>query len=226
MITIDANQYNAVLAGATVLEQSVKYGPSVWRTDDDRIIKAFHRRRRGVARHFSYARRFTRHCRRLARRGVRAPAVDVGYRCPEIGTELVIYPLIPGATLRTLTPGSVEAGRILAALPGFLASLHGAGIHFRGIHLGNILHDARAGFALIDVSYMRFLPWPLSLRERASNFRNMLGYERDAALIEAFGCDDFMQRYVDAASLSPRRARRLAHLVRDGRGEPADSNWR
>lgn len=226
MITIDANQYNAVLAGATVLEESVKYGPSVWRTDDNRIIKAFHRRRRGIARHFSYARRFARHCRRLAARGVRAPTVDVVYRCPEIGSELVIYRLIPGTTVRTLTPGSNEANRVLDALPGFLASLHGAGIHFRGIHLGNVLHDAQAGFALIDVSYMRFLPWPLTLGERASNFRNILGYERDAALIEAFGLGDFMQRYIDAASLSPRRARRLARLVRDACPESAESDER
>ncbi len=216
MITIDANQYNAILSGATVLEQSVKYGPSVWRTDDDRIIKAFHRRRRYFSRRFSYARRFTRHCGWLARRGVRAPRVKEAYRCPQVGSELVVYPLIPGETLRSMTPGSPEAGRVLDALPAFLAALHRSGIHFRGIHLGNILHDAEAGFALIDVSYMRWYPWPLTVRARAANFRNILGYDRDAALIDAFGRDDFMQRYVEAASLGRRRAARLERAVYRG----------
>lgn len=211
MRTIDANQYSAIIANATVIGGAELPRPRVWRDADGRIIKAFYRRRRGYPRWLSYGHRFVRHCRRLARRKVRAPRIEAAYRCPEQAAELVVYPMLTGMAVRDLPPGSPLAGKVLSALPAFLARLHGQGIEFRGVHLGNILHDDADGFAVIDVGYMRFFPWPLHLHARVSGFRNIYRYAEDRALIEAFGHDAFMQRYIDAAGLSRRRAARLLH---------------
>lgn len=212
MVTIDINLHDGLLDGSRVLESSSKYGPSLYLTANGRIIKVFHRRRRLVPRRFSYARRFARHARRLAMRGISSVTIEAMYSCPERGTELIVYPMLPGASLRQLA-GTDRGRRALAALPAYLAELHARGIHFRGIHLGNILYDEDGRFALIDVSFMRFFPWPLDLRSRASNFRHILRYEEDTAMLLNTGLVDFMCRYFDAAALAPRRRERLAALM-------------
>lgn len=219
MITIDANQYSALTRGARVLERHPRHGPSVFCTDDGRIIKAFHRSRRFASRRWSYANRFTRHAGQLARRGFQSVTVEAVYRCLEQGADLVVYPMLPGRSLRELAGD--RARRALSILPQFLADLHRGGVHFRGIHFGNLLIDDDDRFALIDISYMRFYPWPLDLHGRASNFRNILRYREDAAMLAEFGFGRFMERYFAAAGLSRRRCSRLARLI--GRGSAPDS---
>lgn len=215
MITIDSGRYHALVDKATILEQSPKYGPNVWRTDDNRIIKAFHRRHRFLGRHRSHARRFMRHARKLHALGIRSATVVQMYRCPAIGCELVVYPMLPGRTLRNLPVGSAQATRALAALPRFLAWLHRRGVYFRGFHLGNILYDPQEEFALIDVGFMRFYPWPLNAHKRASNFLKIMRYERDIAQLEAYGFDQFLQQYLGAAGLPRRSTNRIARMILD-----------
>ncbi|GJL81408.1 MAG: hypothetical protein DHS20C01_10420 [marine bacterium B5-7] len=210
MITINQQQYSAFVSSARVIQQSREFGANVWLTADDRIIKAFHRQRGFIAnRLWSYARRFTSHASRLERRGIRSVKVEEMYRCPEVGSELVIYKRLPGKSLRELEPNSNEESQAFDALPGYLAKLHCHGIHFRGIHLGNILYDGETGFALIDVGFMRFYPWPLGIIERATAFRKILAYPEDRERIVRVGLQPFMQGYVDAAGLSVHRARRF-----------------
>lgn len=213
MITIDADHYHALVDTATILEQSPRYGPSVWRTDDDRIIKAFYRRHRFLGRHRSYARRFTRHARRLESLGIRSATVDRMFRCPALGCELVIYPMLTGRSLRNLPVGSVQAMQALAALPRFLARIHGSGVYFRGFHLGNILYDPHEEFALIDVGFMRFYPWPLNAHERTASFLKMMRYKRDVAQLAAYGFDRFLQQYLAATELPPRSTNRITRMI-------------
>lgn len=212
VISIDRDFHDGLLAGTRVLESSPMYGPSVYLTDDGRIVKIFHRRRRFTTTRFSYARRFARHARQLASLGFQSVTIEAVYTCAERGTELVVYPMLPGVSVRKLA-GTAGGRRALAALPRYLAKLHARGVHFRGIHLGNILYDECGRFALIDVSFMRFVPWRLDLRSRASNFRHILRYEQDTGLLLDAGLADFMQRYFDAATLSPRQCRRLVALI-------------
>lgn len=212
MIAIDLVRYERLLADSRVLESSAKHGPSVYLTGDENIVKLFRRRRRFAPRRFSYARRFARHARRLAKLGFDSVTIRGMFSCPAHGTELVIYPKLPGIPVRQLA-GTDRGRRALAHLPVYLARLHARGVHFRGIHLGNILYGDDGRFALIDVSFMRFFPWPLDLRSRASNFRHILRYEEDTAMLLDAGLVDFMQRYFDSASLPPRQRDRLVALI-------------
>ncbi len=210
MKTVTPTQYSALIAGAEAIDAAGDEPVGVLRTADDRIVKIF-RRSRGplVDRVWPYAARFASNARRLRRRGVDTVAVEGLFRCPGLGMDFVVYPMLPGASLRDLDADPDRRREALSGLPAYLARLHRCGVHFRGLHLGNVLHQGPGRYALLDVGYLRLLPWALDVRSRASNFRNIMRYDRDLELLVNFGLAEFMRRYLEESRLGPRRRRAL-----------------
>jgi hypothetical protein len=213
-------QFDALAAGARTLSAD-QHGIKVLLTPDDRIIKLFRRKRLISSALFRpYARRFERASRELASRGIPAVQVERIARVPSMHRDLVVYRLLPGATLReALTGASADMrDRLLERLAAFLATLHTRGVYFRAAHFGNMLvqpsAEGETRLALIDVSESRFRHSALAPRLRARNFRPLTSYAEDLAEIRAFGVERFVQAYVDAAGLSDGARQRFRSALR------------
>jgi hypothetical protein len=222
MKTVTPSQYSAMVEAATVLDAADDEPPAVLRTADDRIVKIFRRSRGPLAdRLWPYAARFASNARRLARRGVVTVAVEGVFRCPGLGMDFVVYPMLPGDSLRDLAADPPRLRDALSGLPGYIARLQRRGVHFRGLHLGNVLYQGPDRYALLDVGYLRLLQWPLDVRSRASNFRNIMRYDRDLDLLVNFGLEEFMARYLEAARLGDRRRRALCRTLASAARDPS-----
>lgn len=221
MKTVTPSQYNALVGDAEAIENPDGDPVGILRTPDDRIVKIFRRSRGPIGdRLWPYAARFASNARRLRRRGVATVAVDGVFRCPGLAMDFVVYPMLPGASLRDLDGDPQVRRDALAGLPDYIAWLQRRGVHFRGLHLGNVLYQGQGRYALLDVGYLRLLPWSLDIRSRASNFRNIMRYDQDLGLLLGFGLAEFMARYFEAAGLGPRRRRKLCRVLATAASNP------
>ncbi len=213
MKAINHTQYLALTKNARMLESS-NLGARVWLTPESRIIKLFYRKRRLSSSLIRpHARRFVRNGKVLFRRGIQSVRGEAIYRCSSPAADIVVYPILDGTTLRQMPVGSPEFSAAVSGLPAFLARLHRRGIDFRGIHLGNVLYRPERGFALIDIGFMRFLPWRLHLRWRAKNFRNIMRYNEDCEHLESWGMVKFLRDYTRSADLGRVRTRKFLRLA-------------
>ena len=130
------------------------------------------------------------------------------------GRHLIRYPLLPGDTLRDHLASHPDRDDLLAGLAAFLAELHGKGILFRSIHLGNILVLEKDSFGLIDIADMSIQRRPLGLLKRARNFRHLLHDRRDRDVLEQYGYDRLLENYEAAAGIRGYRSTLLGRLIR------------
>lgn len=142
------------------------------------------------------AKLFTQNSETLNRLGFVAPNVTRLAHCPEERAWMVIYKRLPGDDLRVLGNASH-----LEAMPEYLARLHQKGVYFRGIHLGNVLFQGAADYALIDTSGMAIWPMPLTIWQRLRNLGRLLSFPEDVELFETFGVSRFCDEYCAAAGL-------------------------
>lgn len=220
MKRINADQYQALVAAATVIERD-GHGPKVLSLADGSLVKIFRRKRRLTsAALFPYAVRFARNARRLESRGILTVTVtDLAY-CPAVTRHLVTYRPLPGTTLRQALrePGSDLAG-LFPAFARLVATLHQKGIYFRSLHFGNVIvSPAGDRLGLIDVADLTVFPWPLWLGQRVGNFRHILRYREDCSALQDFGAERFLDLYLAAAGLSPVCAAALRRRLGDGGG--------
>lgn len=191
---------SALTEGARILEQDGS-GVKVLALADGSFLKLFRWGRRfSSARLFPYARRFVRNAENLRARGFLTVDVLDEFQLPELARDGVVYRPLPGQSLRQRLIR--DGGRVPAWLPALgalIASLHDAGVYFRGLHLGNLIATPERGLGLIDIADVRFQPWSLSWHQRARNFRHMLRYPEDRQRLGAEALHALAEAYVQAS---------------------------
>lgn len=215
MKSIDASAYQALLAGAKVLERD-RHGAKVLALADGNLVKVFrHKRWLSTATLYPYARRFIDNARRLAELGILTVTVVDAAHCPAVARHLVTYRPLPGVTLRqALGAVAADRHRLLVEFARLVATLHQKGVYFRSLHFGNVIvASGGEGLGLIDVADMSFRAGPLTLRQRERNFAHMLRYREDRQALQAYGWERFLDAYLQAAALPTRAAQQLAGRI-------------
>lgn len=203
MKRLELEEFKGLTKDARILEQD-QYGPKVLLTPQGWVLKLFRKKRRLTSASFyPYALRFSRNAERLNRYGIRSPVVEGVFRCPAIDRDLVVYPLLPGTSLRQLLAETPEEIDLLDQLARFLAVLHYKSIYFRSLHLGNILVQPDNSFALIDVADLQFKWRPMGPILRARNFRHLFRYAEDMPFFRRFGIKKFIGVYLLSSGVSP-----------------------
>lgn len=210
---ITDSQFDELVANARLIEKSGSR-EKVYLTADDDIIKLTYRKRLLSSALLSpYARRFWRNAHRLHERGIHTVRCRELCYQPSRQRHLVIYPRLPGETLRERLARDEPANVLLKSMATFLATLHRKGIYFRSVHFGNVLIDDDGRFGLIDVADVRFASGPLSPLKRARNFRHLLHDTRDIERLDQFGFDRFLGIYLTHCGLDSNRTWRLRRWI-------------
>jgi hypothetical protein len=206
---ISAAEFKQLRDGARLLERDYR-GEKVLLTPDNHIIKLFYPRRRFTsARLYPYAHRFCNNARQLREKGI------ITVHCEQLRHDrtnrrhLIIYPLLPGTTLRNRLNETDNRDIHLDKLASYMVTLHSKGILFRSIHLGNILVLENGDYGLIDIADMSIQQRPLGLRKRARNFRHLLHDKEDREEFSTYGYNRFIEQYEQAAGISGHRSTRL-----------------
>lgn len=199
-------EFDQLADGTRELERDA-FGVKVLLRPDDRIIKLFRiKRLLSLATIYPYSLRFRRNAQRLQQRGIRTVTVEQVFYCHAIRRHGVVYPLLQGDTLADLLQSQSAGPNLLEQLAGYIALLHDKGIYFRSLHLGNVLLLSDGELGLIDVADMRFFRRALTVGERRRNFRHLFRRKEHRDLFIHFGEERFLDRYMEAAGLSGKRA--------------------
>ena len=198
--------YDALIADAAVIQKD-GHGIKVLRLPDGRMLKLFRRKRLISSQLWtSYARRFEQNADQLRQRGIPTIKVESVFQIPHLDRQAVLYPAIPGTTLRQWLiehPGE-SAQKKIRAFGAFVAELHKQGVLFRSLHLGNVLVTDDDALALIDISDMSFRrAGPLLTWQRIRNLQHIGRYTHDRQLMVVANPHDFIDAYLDAAELAP-----------------------
>ncbi|MDP2246769.1 MAG: toluene tolerance protein [Nitrosomonadales bacterium] len=183
---LSQEQFETLSQGASILESDER-GIKVLRLSNGDILKIFRVRNKcSIARIYSYARRFCRNADRLEKLGI--PTVDVKqlYHLEAARETAVLYAPLQGHTLRELMAARSLSAKEAKRIGVFIARLHRSGIHFRSLHLGNIVLSPDGELGLIDIADMSIYPWPLWCNTRARSFSHLHRYP---AQIEQLGLD-------------------------------------
>lgn len=189
------------LADARVIERDPR-GIKVLQLPNGEYLKVFRLRHRlSWARFQGYAQRFSRHASKLTALGI--PTIRV-LECYEVkNAHLLDYPLVKnqlsettqvsaplshtfvvhyaplaGKTLKDLLDQQQLQTQHVIQLGAFIAELHEKGIHFRSLHLGNIVLTPAGSMGLIDIADMKIYPWSLWFGTRLRSFRHLTRYAR------------------------------------------------
>ncbi|MDZ4098516.1 MAG: toluene tolerance protein [Methylophilaceae bacterium] len=168
--------FEGLLEGAAVLEQDER-GIKVLRLSNDEILKVFRVRNQfSIARIYSYARKFCRNAERLGKKGIPTVQVTKLLHLENPAITAVRYMPLAGKTLREITKVRMLTLAESRRLGEFIAELHQKGVHFRSLHLGNIVLGDDGALGLIDVADMRIYPWSLWCNTRARSFSHLHRY--------------------------------------------------
>jgi serine/threonine protein kinase len=213
------------LEGAKIIEFDPR-GLKVLKLANGNILKLFRLRNQwSIARWYGYAQRFCANAKRLHH--LHIPTVNVvdtylladddifkALPAPIVfkpkknnaQTYAVEYMPLPGKTLKELLMSEELSTAHIAQLGAFIARLHSSGVHFRSLHLGNIVLTPEEEMGLIDVADMRIYPWALWFNTRLRSFRHVTRY---AKLNEQFGQKNWQlltDAYIQQAKLSSKQA--------------------
>lgn len=199
------------LSGARVIERDPR-GIKVVQLPNGDYLKVFRLRHRfSWARFQGYAQRFSKNASKLADLGIPTVKVINCYQvsnarlldyplsidahaeaqgsAPPSNTFVVHYQPLVGETLKTLLDQQQLQTHHVVQLGTFIADLHKKGIHFRSLHLGNIVLTPEGKMGLIDIADMKIYPWSLWFRTRLRSFRHLTRYARMNA---PFGTSNWM----------------------------------
>lgn len=142
-----------MIEGAKILEKD-SYGPKVYLLTDGNILKLFRRKRLFSSALFRpYSKRFIDNVAQLQQRGIPTLSVLAFFQLAAPGMTAVLYRPLPGETLRQISNREgFEWEANLGPLVALIRRLHGAGIYFRSLHLGNIVVTPDNEMGLIDVA--------------------------------------------------------------------------
>ncbi|MDR2508147.1 MAG: phosphotransferase [Candidatus Accumulibacter sp.] len=179
MRIVTARELENWLANGETLERDTR-GPKVVALKNagggDVYLKIFHTRRLPfLARLFPPAARFARNTGILEALNIPCPKVIKTFWInPSAGLSACLYHPLPGTTLETLLQQNPE--KLKASLPrlaGFIRQIHGHGIYFRSLHIGNIVQMPDGNFGLIDVLDLKRWIFALGRRHVRRNFRHL-----------------------------------------------------
>lgn len=182
---LSREDYEKWRVGAEILETDT-HGDKVLRLTDGTFLKLF-RRKSWFSKTAFYppAKRFADNATELKRLGIPCPTVVQLYQLADPYRSVVHYEPLPGMTLRQLLtddPG-LDQLELFARLAEFITHLHDLGVYFRSLHMGNIVLTPENELGLIDISDMRCIGRPLPRRMRDRNYRHLLRYEQDWAMV-------------------------------------------
>lgn len=212
------------LADARVIERDPR-GIKVLQLPNGDYLKVFRLRHRfSWARFHGYAQRFSKNARKLAELGI--PTVKV-INCYQVKNACLLdYPLsinthaetkssesssnifvvhyapLVGETLKTLLDKLQLHQHHVVQLGAFIAELHKKGIHFRSLHLGNIVLTPEGKMGLIDIADMKIYPWSLWFRTRLRSFRHLTRYARMNTPFGLYNWTLLLDSYFEHAKLS------------------------
>lgn len=179
MQAIDHKTFSSIRDGANVVEAD-SHGDKVLLLPDGSYLKLFRRKRRlSSATIWPYAQRFADNTLALQERGIPCPNVIALYRIAAIKRDAVHYRPLPGQTLRQLIQQADATDNLRARFAEFVAKLHGEGIYFRSLHLGNVVLTPENTLGLIDIADLKCQRRPLNKQQRIRNFQHMLRYSLD-----------------------------------------------
>lgn len=185
MQSLSSEQFTAMRKDAEVVERD-GHGDKVLRRSDGSYLKLF-RRKSWLSKtvFFPPAARFAANAAELERLGIPCPRIISLYKLSNPYRSVVHYEPLEGTTLRQLLneEPSLEQLELFGKLGEFITHLHELGVYFRSLHLGNIVLTPAGELGLIDISDMRCLGKPLPERMRNRNYRHLLRYEKDWALV-------------------------------------------
>ncbi|HSI28574.1 MAG: hypothetical protein ACAH05_05935 [Methylophilus sp.] len=219
------------LTDARVIERDPR-GIKVLQLPNGDYLKVFRLRHRfSWARFYGYAQRFSRHASELTALGI--PTIRV-INCYEVKNgHLLDYPLVisgtgmtqesatlshtfvvhyaplPGGTLKHLLDQEKLEKKHVKQLGAFIAELHAKGIHFRSLHLGNIVLSPEGKMGLIDIADMKIYPWSLWFGTRLRSFRHLTRYARMNAPFGESNWSILVDSYIAHAKLSLPKASTL-----------------
>lgn len=200
LLTADALQ--SMIAGGEVLEQDER-GYKVIKLQSGDILKIFRVRRKiSGARIYSHARRFMRNAERLQKLGVNTVVCKQLYHFDDSTDSAVLYAPLAGYTLKQLLQAQLLNQDMARALGVFIARLHQLGIHFRSLHMGNILVMPDGQYGLIDISDMNIYPWPLFCNTRVRNFRHLCRYPEDIQRLGKINWESMLEGYFSESNIS------------------------
>jgi len=216
----------ASLEGAQIIEFDPR-GLKVLRLAHGNILKLFRLRNQwSIARWYGYAQRFCANAKRLHQLNIPTVKIidtylladdsafsslpaPITFKPKQRGanqTYAVEYVPLPGNTLKELLLSQALTSAHVLQLGAFIARLHGSGVHFRSLHLGNIVLTPDGEMGLIDVADMRIYPWALWFNTRMRSFRHVTRY---AKLNEQFGKQYWQlltDTYIQQAKLSGKQS--------------------
>jgi hypothetical protein len=200
--------------------------PKVIEKNGDTIIKFFYSNKKKLSSDKIKPRyqRFCENIQLLQKYGYAVPHLLKTQSCSDLKVHIVHYLKIEGREVRNTTQNGD-----LTSIPGIaklLADLHAKGIFFRSIHLGNLLQKADGELALIDIADVRFKSSPLSLSVRYRNLKHLFKHREDKQAWQAFGINNFMQIYFEAAKLSKFSQKLLGLFIRRFEKLHADTHLR
>lgn len=217
MRTLSKTDYDELLAQSEIIEQD-RNGIKVLRLPDGNLLKTFwYRHLVSSRRIYPEWLRFTRNAGALKRRAVSTVTVLETVRIPHLQRTGVIYRPLTGRTLRQVAKDGEFNAELAGRLGQFVAMLHRKGIHFRSLHLGNVLLCPDGNFGLIDISDMKIFLWPLLPDMRMRNFYHLFRYERDFEMLTCAGMREFLEQYINQQP-APRIRRRLHRAVDERAG--------
>lgn len=201
-VPISQAELERLVAGAAALEQDER-GIKVFALENGDILKIFRvRHRLSVAWVYSYARRFCRNAERLRRRNIPTVRVKQLLQLETPAETAVLYAPLVGTTLRDLLRSRALTTEEARTLGRFIAQLHRRGIHFRSLHLGNIVLTRDGTLGLIDIADMHVYPWRLLCNTRARNFRHLHRYPEQIRQLGPELWHVVKTAYFDAARLN------------------------
>lgn len=222
---------DSLLQQATVIELDPR-GFKVLQLANGNILKIFRLRRKwSLARWFGYAQRFCRNASKLQKKGIPTVQILACYAIPDESifnglptpitfktpanqqTYAVEYAPLQGQTLKARLQAQQLKEAEVKQLGRFIAQLHAQGVHFRSLHLGNIVLTQNGEMGLIDIADMRIYPWALWFNTRLRSFRHITRY---AKLNQGFGShfwNVLFQSYVQQANLSATLANRYETVM-------------
>ncbi|MCY1421856.1 hypothetical protein D9M71_375210 [compost metagenome] len=201
-----------LMKGSSTIEEDA-FGIKVAKLGDGSFLKLYRRKRLlSSALWQPPAERFARNAERLNELGIRAPGIVETFNVPERLLNGVLYNPLPGETLRNHWKQATaqELALEVEAFGRFLGELHGLGVYFRSLHLGNVLKLPDGRLGLIDLSDMRISGRPLPNWKRKRNVRHMLRYQLDAHWLATLHLEELLRGYASYAGESAARALRSA----------------
>lgn len=206
---------DSLLAGGDVLEQNER-GDKVVRLQTGDILKIFRVRRKiSSARVYTHARRFFRNAEKLHQLGVNTVVCKRLYHLSSWDETAVLYSPLAGYTARKLLDGNLLNQEMAWALGAFIARLHQSGIHFRSLHMGNILVMPDGQYGLIDIADMSIYPWSLFCNTRVRNFRQLCGYQDDISSLGKLSWESLQEGYFYASKLGAACESKIRRVLTD-----------